>query len=281
MTTVLPWNQTAISDIEEAKNAGRLAHALRADAPAGWGSEAFAGQLAARILGLPGDLAAESAHADLHWLAPEGAEIKVDEVRHFNQWAANKPFSAKCKVAVVLHSHRMNANAANALLKTLEEPPPDTYLILQTEQPARLLATVRSRCQRLPVHVNRGMAEAWLKDQHPDASSFLDEVGGGPMDALALALGEQQPVADGLALLANEGSREKQLKALLDDDLVAWLGRWYRLAIARIGSAPTESDSLIKFADELLNTRRQIESSNSANARLLLERLIFLWQRLV
>jgi DNA polymerase-3 subunit delta' len=83
----------------------------------------------------------------------------------------------------------MNPSAANALLKTLEEPPADTYLMLVSHQPARLPATITSRCQRLPVHQpDAGTAATWLASRGvAEAERVLAQAGGAPLLALELA----------------------------------------------------------------------------------------------
>jgi Tfp pilus assembly protein PilZ len=93
------------------------------------------------------------------------------------------------KIAVIEPAERMNAAAANALLKTLEEPPPSTYLILVSAAPGRLPATVRSRCSRMVAPVpDAGASRAWLAAQGvADADLLLAQAGGAPLAALALA----------------------------------------------------------------------------------------------
>ena len=276
-----PWFETTLALLRDAQAAGHLPHAILVDVPGGWGAETLTDTLCKSLLQLEDPRPArELAHVDLRWLAPEDAEIKVDEIRGLNAWAANRPSAAGCKVGVIEHAHRMNAGAANALLKTLEEPAQNTYLLLQSEQPERLLATVRSRCQRVPFKPATAMARAWLLERHPDASGFLAEAGGGPLEALALAEGGDSPVADGLKRLRTAEHRDAEFKTLLDGNVVNWLGRWYRLVVAEIGRDPKGSQARLSFADELLSVRRQIESSNSANARLLIERLLYKAERL-
>ncbi len=281
MNAQYPWLESVLDHVEQSAESGRLPHALLVDLPSGWGVETLLGRITASLLGLPGGYAdPEHAHADLHWLKVDDGEIKVDDIRRLNTWAANRPSGGRCKVGIIQDAHRLNVNAANALLKTLEEPPPDTYLLVQTEHPARLLATIRSRCQRLPFTPSTQVAEAWLESEAPAALAYLNEAGGGPLDALALSEGGSVSVDEGLRSLLDPKTRDKQIKVLQEDDLPDWLGRWYRKIVLRVAEKPKESATLLEFADELLNVRRQLLSSNSANARLLLERLLFRWQRL-
>lgn len=87
-------------------------------------------------------------HPDVHHIVPEGPLIPVDVVREaIIPEAARSPFEASYKVFIVEEAERMNPNAQNALLKTLEEPQPDTIFVLTTDSEDDLLDTVRSRCR--------------------------------------------------------------------------------------------------------------------------------------
>ena len=89
-------------------------------------------------------------HPDLHVLEPDGNSIKIEQVRSFQKDLNLKPLEATRKICLIEEADSMTVGAANALLKTLEEPRGDTLLILLTAQPNRLLETIRSRCQPLP-----------------------------------------------------------------------------------------------------------------------------------
>lgn len=90
-------------------------------------------------------------HADVHWVRPESKLrlVKIDQIRGLIQEINLKPTEAEYKVAVIVAADRLKTEAANAFLKTLEEPPPRSILILLTTDPQRLLETIRSRCLRL------------------------------------------------------------------------------------------------------------------------------------
>jgi DNA polymerase-3 subunit delta' len=118
-------------------------------------------------------------------------QIRIDEVRALLDWASRTPSGAGGKVAVIHPGEAMNPHAASALLKTLEEPPPGTRIVVTAGDPARLLPTVRSRCQRVVVP-RAGVSEAagWLAAQgigHPDV--LLAACAGAPLEAAALARG--------------------------------------------------------------------------------------------
>ena len=142
-------------------------------------------------------------------------ELVVEQIRDLSAWLALTPHYGRAKVVLIEPADGLNAAAANALLKTLEEPSPGRYLLLVTSHPARLPATIRSRCQRIDLPLP-GTAQAldWLAVQGVDAqsaSSALQASGGNPGLALSwaqsgsLALREQV-VADLRALRAGQAT---------------------------------------------------------------------------
>src|SRR5271170_5620516 len=90
-------------------------------------------------------------HPDIHWARPESKlrVITVDQMRELMREVQLKPFEAEYKVAIIAGADRLNTQAANAFLKTLEEPPPKSVLLLLATEPQRLLETIVSRCLRL------------------------------------------------------------------------------------------------------------------------------------
>jgi DNA polymerase-3 subunit delta' len=115
--------------------------------------------------------------------------ITVDRIRELTAFTQLSTHRHRAKVAVIAPAEAMNAAAANALLKTLEEPPADTYLMLVSHQPGRLPATIVSRCRRLPVHEpDAPTALAWLEAQGvAEPARVLAQAGGAPLLALELA----------------------------------------------------------------------------------------------
>ena len=90
-------------------------------------------------------------HPDVHRLAPEGAgrQIRIGQVQELASELALLPLEGRCRVAIVEHAQRLNDDAQNALLKTLEEPPAGVTIMLCADEPAGLLPTVVSRCARI------------------------------------------------------------------------------------------------------------------------------------
>ncbi len=116
-------------------------------------------------------------------------QIRIDEVRGVVDWVYKTSARGRAKVAVLHPADALNAQSANALLKTLEEPPPGTRLVLTAADPAVLLPTVRSRCQRLVLRPPPAeVAEDWLAAQGVvQPAVLLAGCSGRPLDALALA----------------------------------------------------------------------------------------------
>ena len=92
---------------------------------------------------------ASGQHPDLHILEPDGAFIKIDQIRELQKELSYRPFEAPKKACIIDGAERLNLNSGNALLKTLEEPPGEALMILITTEPSAVLQTIRSRCQAL------------------------------------------------------------------------------------------------------------------------------------
>jgi DNA polymerase III subunit delta' len=120
--------------------------------------------------------------------AKPSREIRIDALRAAIDWSQRTSARGGAKVLVVHPAPAMNAVTANALLKTLEEPPGRLRLLLTADDPEALLPTVRSRCQRLPIAMpNAAEGCAWLAGQGvPDTEVLLAAAGGQAQAALAL-----------------------------------------------------------------------------------------------
>ena len=116
-------------------------------------------------------------------------QIRIDDVRGVIDWVFKTTARGRGKVVVLHPSETLNVQSANALLKTLEEPPPGTRLVLTVHDPALLLPTVRSRCQQLRLTgPDSAQALQWLAEQGVEqAQVLLSACSGRPLDALALA----------------------------------------------------------------------------------------------
>jgi DNA polymerase III subunit delta' len=120
-------------------------------------------------------------------------EIKIGQVRALAGFVNVGSHRAGLRVAIIHPAEDMNTSAANALLKSLEEPPPGAMFLLVSHRPARLLPTIRSRCVPVPVPLPEAKAAAaWLAAQGVSAPErWLAFAGGAPLRALDYATGER------------------------------------------------------------------------------------------
>lgn len=297
--SLLPWHEALAKRVRGAVAAERLAHGLLVSGPEGWGERNFANWLALHLLGVdPERDAATVAHPDLRWLQPDGSAIRIDAVRELERFAHGTPQAGRRKVAIIEDAHFLNEHSANALLKTLEEPPAGTYLVLTSCHPGRLSPTIRSRCQMLQIRPDSGRAARWLAGTGAAAeiNQRLFEHGGAPVAVAAAVAGGETPLHGLLAQALQPRGGAAAVEALLGQGLAEALARWYRYVLAltagqwhlappdgvALGVVPAADAArgLVDFADELIWVRRMLLTSNSANERLLAERLVARWRLL-
>lgn len=300
----LPWINPLCQRFDGLLQQSRLPHALLIDGAPGWGQADLAAWLTRRLLELPESQALERipelAHPNLRWVEPDGANIPVDLVRAATYFATTTAQGNGVKVLVINQAHFLQVAAANALLKTLEEPVPNTYIVLATGYAARLLPTVRSRCQRFTLRGAEGEAQRWLATQsdglEPKAAeslaALLFEYGGAPLQAAKAQEEGALPLAPVLAKALgsrNAGSMAADVLGLMPpNSQPADLSlRWLRYVVAQAGGANYFSAlngcperRLLDFARELLAIQRQLLASNSVNTKSQFERLLVLWRGL-
>ncbi|MGA9853443.1 MAG: DNA polymerase III subunit delta' [Gammaproteobacteria bacterium] len=200
----LPWQIESWQRSGTWLASGKLPHALMITGAAGTGKELFARAFAALALCRHPESGracgrcpschqfAAGAHPDYHFVTvPEDKTgILVEQIRELARELVLTSQHGGRKIAVLSPADAMNVNAANSLLKTLEEPTAETLLMLVTARPARLPATVRSRCQVLRVATPAADGSTqWLNSQETrnDWPALLGIAGGGPLMALQLA----------------------------------------------------------------------------------------------
>ena len=168
------------------------AHAYLLHGPAGVGKHAAARAFAAALLGDERRVAAGT-HPDLFVLEVVGEMIRIDEIRALHRDLHMRPYEAAHRVYVIGDAHLLNEDAADALLKDLEEPPPYAVIVLIADELGPLPPTIRSRCQlvsfrRLPEQAVR----TFLAEQAPELSETearsLARVAGGRLDRAARLL---------------------------------------------------------------------------------------------
>jgi DNA polymerase-3 subunit delta' len=317
-----PWQQDQWRNLTARRQAGRMPHALLFAGPEGMGKRHLAAALTQALLcEQPAEegtacghcrsctLYRAGSHPDRLEVAPteEGKEVGIGQVRELAAYQTLKPQFARHKIITLHPADRMSLSAANALLKTLEEPTEGTLLLLISDFPDRLLPTIRSRCQTLLFRpVLDGSADAWLRERAPENEprQLLEVAGGAPLAALALAEGnilERRSLFLGQLAKLLQGRADPLAVAelALEDgagQVVLWLQSWVadliRLrsgADARLLRNPdlagrlqalcetVDLVRLYRYSDRLQEARRSLGSS--ANARLLLEELLILWSQ--
>ncbi len=230
-------------------------------------------------------------------------QIGVNQVRELGEHLWLSAHRNAGKVVIVNGAESLNTAAANALLKSLEEPPPGLVFLLVADRPAMLLPTVRSRCQLIAVRLADATAAlAWLAAQGiADAKLHLALAGGAPMEALAIA---HDPTwtrrRDFLAALAADTADPLRIAELYANVmpalLLSWLQKWtFDLFLARLSGRIRYhldlEDAILRLAPRLdpvalsrLNRRllaNQRHVNHTLNARLFLEQLLIGYRRAI
>ena len=247
----LPWTEALERQLGQQLAQQRMPHAICLEGPIGIGksvvAERFIGMLLCTSeMGIRpcGEctectLLRAGSHPDRIQVVPDtktGRTISVDAIRKLIERLSMRPQRQGAQVALVVPADALNAAAANALLKTLEEPAPDSHLLLQCNDPATLPVTVLSRCLRLRVAApEKDQALAWLNAQDGAAAT-----------ALALEL------ADGRPLLAQSAS--------VGDRLANWDGVLQRLEQLRGGKSgvAVTAQALAKTPDEAIEVLQRL-----------------------
>jgi len=319
----MPWQLPAWQHLMKAMRADRMPHALLITGPSGVGKRHFAESLVqARLCLRPsedGTACGEcsgcrrflaNTHPDWKSLGIEAKKknILIDQVRNISAWLNLTASDGHGKHALIEPADRMTVGAANSLLKTLEEPQGDTLLVLISALPGRLSATIRSRCQTVPItRPDRETAMQWLLDKGPTGTAWeeaLDLAGGSPLQAIDLVNqgGLERAKSNAAALIAVASGRESLIKTaeqwLKQDlkELTAWwriwleaLARHMQAGAAYGGAMPgQESAELQKLIHRIdwkalheliLDVHRAERRLDSANPQLLIETLLSRWAK--
>ncbi|MES2624567.1 MAG: DNA polymerase III subunit delta' [Pseudomonadota bacterium] len=323
-TTLLPWFKESFTQLADNHKQDRLGHAWLFSGHPGIGKKALAQHFAKYLLCVnPGatgpcgtcddcHLFSIGNHPDYSLVEPEKKLITVDQIRENISFAQNTSRRGGMKILLFVPAEAMNLNAANALLKLLEEPPKQTLLLLVSHQPGLLLATIKSRCLHLRCPLPPpAMAKVWLEQQgftgQPEVA--LQLTGGAPLRALSLS--DPGTVMARMTLL-------ESLQAILDKTVtpIAAAKKCEKIGIAvcieylMLGvndllaswqSGKNLSDPTLKaLADQLelhgaaeilslrlhetynilIEYRKVALASNNANAQLMLESLFVHWSSL-
>jgi len=325
---IFPWQSDQWQQLFRSKQEGRLAHALLLTGMAGTGKAQFADSFSRALLCQHPNvkeavfycntchacrLLAGRTHPNVLWIEPEKEDqaIKIDQVREISEFIYHSGLDGEYRVVVINPANNMNTSAANALLKTLEEPPTGAILILVSDLSKRLPATILSRCQRVIFpQPQKELALSWLKtqitDRALDPALLLNLANGAPLAALGFMQNKVFAVRENLfqALYSFNKNAENPVKLaakLPHDDLIllldftlSWLTDLLRLQLGDDHHRLTNKDyekqllelknsTLIKnntkMLEYLCQLRGQICSGINLNKQLALESIFIKWMK--
>ena len=195
--TPYPWQQTQMQHLLNAIEQQRLPHAILFSGPTGIGKRHLTDSLVYNALRKHSKsekfetLLLAGTHPDVSRVSPleDKKQISVDQIRALSERISLTPQISLIKIAVIYPAESLTVAAANALLKTLEEPAGNTLIILVSHNYGSLSQTIRSRCQHMPLGVPTAHeAEAWLESQGvSDYQRYLELTSGLPLAAYSAA----------------------------------------------------------------------------------------------
>ena len=282
MVSLAPWLARSLQEARESIDKERLHHAFLIAAQPGWGIDDFAAAWSSALIGLDGD-PRENAHPDILWIKPDGPSLKIDQMRELIEFVGRSAQVAVRKVVVVEEIESASIAASNAILKSLEEPPPGAHLMLLTQAVDLLLPTVRSRCQRVSIAVASDVeSKQWLIDQEvPESAieSLMVEYGNAPYSIYKAWQQQTSSLRSRLLELWNQPRRTMHLATeLKNEDIDELLVRWMRLTERFAKSGRNHRVHL--FWDELVAARRAFKNVGALNKQLQIERLLIRWSEL-
>jgi len=335
----LPWQLTQWSQLSRALANDQLAHAYLLSGSEGLGKLLFAEAFVRYALcsepvsqfteETDGATACGSCvnclkggngnHPDLLRIGPEEGSkgIKVDQIRHLSEFVIRSSHAGGVKMAIIVDAHLLNGNAANALLKTLEEPNRNTHVLLVSDHPGRLVATIRSRCQKLGFQApSVDIAVPWLQGiiGEGNIASILEASDFRPLTALKLAEGDAlQEREQFLQSICDVRSGRKSIQQVLSlsskfgelevlQYFSSFLAKLTKYSITGMQEGEEEpalvsmcsmlgkleqrslqqkvAGSLARFYTEVETARRQLASNTNPNPQLVMESILWRWSKL-
>ncbi|WP_457668555.1 DNA polymerase III subunit delta' [Thiolapillus sp.] len=321
MSDLLPWHQSSWNRLQKTRRQGRMPHALLLSGAQGLGKAHFARQLAESLLcEQPADdglacgqcrqclLLKAGSHPDLRQVEPEEGkqQISIDAVRELVAGNTLSVGEGAHRIFILDPADSMGRSAANALLKTLEEPIPGSLILLVSSHAERLPVTIRSRCQTLAFTLpGEGDAITWIEEntgaRSEQARQLLQLASGAPLSVPALIEADElqrhnRLLGDFAAIAVDDASvvqigenwlKETSLPHLLKY-MIAWLSAIIRskmtpasqLAFPPLQTLPERLDLILayQFLDRLYDAERK--SMNNLNPQLALESILLEWSRI-
>ncbi len=316
-----PWQAHRWQQLRCVWKQGRLPHALLFGGPEGSGIREFALAFSTVLLcahRAEADqscgsckscvLAKAGTHPDLHIVASEapGKAIRVDQIRELIHMTALKSHSGGGKCVILEPAEAMNVNAANSLLKTLEEPAADTFIFLVCYQPSLLAITLRSRCLFVDMRGSASTALMWLEQkvgQQRQLPSLLALTNEAPLKALEMAKGnglkqwtdlfedlegvmfeQKDPVAVAEQWNKQEASQlflwlakwlQLMIRTKLSDMLPSWMESDLGHRLVRVAKS-RQGVTLFDAYHQVVGAHRLISGSTNVNPQSLLEEFLVL-----
>ena len=319
---MFPWQISNWQTLTESQKNKRLAHGLLFHGAEGIGKKAFAVEFTHWLL-CEQPLADKScgeckscmmvqagSHPDFLTLFPEeeGKAIKVDQIRDLIKKISLTSHAAGYRVVLVSPADALNINASNSLLKTLEEPPANTVLILVSDKPSKLMPTIRSRTQMVRFDLPaEEQSLQWLKQQGVEQAELVLKLSAGaPLAAAAMAEDEGLQIRDKLfnnwQELAQGNSDALDSAAMwlkdgfkvLENLPLNWVASWLMDMVRSLQGGQIESMANVDYAQTLQKLAGQVDlrslyglidrlndtlrlSDTSANQLMLIEGLLLHW----
>jgi len=317
---LLTWHEEAWQRLVSVRLADRLSHAYLIAGPAGGGKRHFAQALAYGVLcERPAqngqacgscrscELLASGNHPDFLQITPESGktQIHIDQIRELTENLTLASHRGGGRVAMIYPAHAVNIQAANSLLKTLEEPAPGTLLLLVSDLPGRLPATLRSRCQKILLPLPTTMSALMWLSQHsqaptPTVERALDLAAGAPLLALdflcddlmdwesrleASLLGivqsERDPCREAAVWEAEDLSARLHWLRWLISSMIKWRAGW---PVGRVPFIELLHEAMKSYEEEHLHRyldllgQLAVDKNGSLNKRMLIESALIPWR---
>lgn len=299
----IPWLSPVIDQFTQQVMAGANGHAYLIGMHQGYGAWSLTLALAKIALCLSPTpdgacghckaclLVAADSHPDLYSVEADGNQIKVDQIRTLCSSLTSTAQQGGRRVAIIKSSEKLNTAAANALLKTLEEPGRDTLIFLQTDTPSRLMATISSRCQRLHFQLpSPDTLRQWIAAQitcDHDVTWCLPAMGG-PIELLSALQSERyqqllvyrkgwiQSLSSGHLCASLTNIDEKQVSDALK---VLYLVLRYKLVKQKNADALVNV-KLVTFAGQVMETYHRLNTMPNVNVMAVFQAFILEYESL-